>query len=212
MSYCHIMKLSFPFSVTMVGVGFLSCAIFSCTKEKQNTELKISDTVRAEMIDQGNKASAALFGELVPKLQAAMKSGGPEKAITVCKEVAQTTTLNTSNTFADLKLTRVSLKPRNPINGADEMDRDVLREWQSQLAAGKPFPEAVVKLKNSKTAVYYKPIPIAEVCLKCHGDPSTFPKELTQQLKQLYPDDQAIGYKLNDLRGAFRAEFSLKVK
>ena len=191
-------------------MGF--CLLSSCTKEEKSPEPELTDTLKAEMMSQGNKASAALFGELTPKLQAAMKSGGPEKAITVCKEVAQTTTLNASNTFSSLQLTRIALKTRNPENSADAMDQSVLREWESQLAAGTTSPEALVKLKDAQTAVYYKPILIADVCLKCHGDPKSFPEELVKQLKQLYPDDQAAGYKLGELRGAFRAEFPLNVQ
>jgi len=196
-----------PLMLTAVfGLGLIT----ACTEKEKPATPELTEALKAEMIDQGTKASAALFGELSSKLQAAMKSGGPTKAITVCKEVAQTTTLKTSNTFADLKLTRVALKTRNPKNRADDLDRSVLQEWKKQLESGQPLPKPIVKLKDAHTAVYYKPIPVGSICLKCHGAPSTFPEELTRQLKQLYPDDQAIGYKANDLRGAFRVEFPLQ--
>jgi len=200
--------MKFPLTIitSILGLGLIN----SCTKKPEPAEAQLTEALKAEMIDQGNKASVALFGELSAKLQAAMKSGGPTKAITVCKEAAQTTTLKTSNTFADLKLTRVSLKTRNPKNQADDLDQSVLHEWKKQLASGQPLPKPIVKLKDPHTAVYYKPIPVGSICLKCHGDPTTFPEELTQQLKQLYPDDQATGYKANDLRGAFRVEFPLR--
>jgi len=192
--------------IPLAGILMIS----SCSKEQKPASAQLSETQKSEILDQGNKASAALFGELSPKLKAAMQSGGPEKAITVCKEVAQTSTLEVSNTFSELKLTRVSLKSRNPDNQADDFDQKILRQWENVITEGKHFPEPVVLLKDDTTAIYYKPILADPICLNCHGDASQFPVELRNKLNELYPEDQATGYKLGDLRGAFRAEFKLK--
>jgi len=188
----------------------LLALLVSCGKEKQAPPTELTDALEADIITQGNKATAALFGELSAKLKAAMQSGGPEKAITVCKEMAQPTTQNTSDSFAKLKLTRISLKPRNPANNADSFDQKILHEWKQKISEGAQLPAAVVKLKNDSAAVYYKPIITAEICLNCHGDPATFPQGFQAKLKQLYPNDQATGYTAGNLRGAFRVEFPLK--
>jgi hypothetical protein len=188
----------------------LFALIAGCTKEKQPTPTELTDTLEADIITQGNKATAALFGELSAKLKAAMQSGGTEKAITVCKEMAQPTTQNTSDTFANLKLTRISLKPRNPANKADAFDQKILHAWEQNISEEIQLPPAVVKLKNDSTAVYYKPIMTGEICLNCHGDPATFPEAFQAKLKQLYPNDQATDYKTGNLRGAFRVEFPIK--
>lgn len=184
--------------------------IASCGKEKQATPTELTAALEADIITQGNEATAALFGELSAKLKAAMKSGGTEKALTVCKEMAQPTTHNTSESFANLKLTRISLKPRNPANQADAFDQKILRSWEQQRSEGIQLPPAVAKLKNDTTAVYYKPILTGAICLNCHGDSSTFPEAFQAKLTQLYPSDQATGYKAGDLRGAFRVEFPIK--
>ena len=181
-----------------------------CSKEQQNTPAELTEELKADIITQGNKATAALFGELSAKLQAAMQSGGPEKAITVCKEMAQPTTQSTSDTFANLKLTRISLKPRNPANKADTFDQKILHEWEQAISERAQLPPAVVRLKSDTSAVYYKPVLTGEICLNCHGDPATFPESFQAKLKQLYPDDQATGYKAGHLRGAFRVEFPIK--
>lgn len=46
-----------------------------------------------------------------------------------------------------------------------------------------------------------KAIPTGGVCIACHGaelDPA-----IAQKINELYPDDQATGYKPGDIRGAF---------
>ena len=196
------------FLIPLAGIIMMS----SCSKKQETAAPQLSETQTSEILNQGNKASAALFGELGPKLKAAMKSGGPEKAITVCKEVAQTNTLDVSNTFSGLALTRVTLKSRNPENQADDFDQKILHQWENQLAEGKRLPDPVVLLKDDTTAVYYKPILAEAICLNCHGDATQFPAGLQKKLSELYPKDQATGHKLGDLRGAFRAEFPIKAQ
>ena len=59
----------------------------------------------------------------------------------------------------------------------------------------------VVDHDDGKTFRYMKPIPTAKVCLGCHGD--SLSAELAAKLDELYPDDQARGFKEGDIRGAF---------
>ena len=44
------------------------------------------------------------------------------------------------------------------------------------------------------------------VCLSCHGPPGSLDPEVTTALKNLYPQDEATGYRMGDLRGAFVVE------
>jgi hypothetical protein len=46
-----------------------------------------------------------------------------------------------------------------------------------------------------------KAIPTSGICLSCHGE--NLSKEVSTRLDQLYPEDNARGYKENDIRGAF---------
>ena len=66
------------------------------------------------------------------------------------------------------------------------------------------------------------PAPIASVaegaeawrahnCLACHGAPEQIPAEVAAILAERYPDDQATGYAVGDLRGALWAEVRLPV-
>ena len=46
-----------------------------------------------------------------------------------------------------------------------------------------------------------KAIPTGEVCLKCHG--SNVAPDVKAAIGELYPEDQATGFKAGELRGAF---------
>ena len=59
----------------------------------------------------------------------------------------------------------------------------------------------IIKDKNNNKFIYVKAIRIKEVCLNCHG--SNINNDLKKEIQKLYPDDKAINYKLNDIRGAF---------
>ncbi len=105
-------------------------------------------------------------------------------------------------------ISRVSNKPRNPKNQPGSLDQEVLTAWEKQLASGEAKPADVVRYKEDQTAVFYRPIMTQGICLKCHGDPSTFSEGLATKLKKAYPGDKATGYRAGQLRGAFRVEFS----
>jgi hypothetical protein len=46
-----------------------------------------------------------------------------------------------------------------------------------------------------------KAIPTDKVCLACHG--STVDETLSQAIINKYPQDRAVGFTLEDIRGAF---------
>nr|VFK61436.1 MAG: Protein of unknown function (DUF3365) [Candidatus Kentron sp. UNK]VFK69117.1 MAG: Protein of unknown function (DUF3365) [Candidatus Kentron sp. UNK] len=48
---------------------------------------------------------------------------------------------------------------------------------------------------------YMKAIPTLEVCTLCHG--ASLSPDVVTKLDELYPEDQARGFKVGDIRGAF---------
>ncbi len=185
--------------------------LFSCQKkpEQETVAPALTESRRQEILQQGGEASGALLATLGPKLKAAMMAGGPEHALEVCQKIGQPLTREISDNLAGLTLSRVSLKPRNPANAPDGLDTEILTEWQKAVTDEGVSPSDEVRVKDGKVAVFYRPIIIQNVCLKCHGDPETFSETLTAKLDELYPDDKATGYSMGKLRGAFRIEFPL---
>ena len=141
---------------------------------------------------------------LKAELQAALKEGGPTNGVAVCNEKAADIAANTSEELG-LQIGRTSLKVRNPDNAADDWEHDVLNGFEEQKAAGEPMESLefyeVVDINGAETFRYMKAIPIAEVCLACHGKELT--PELATKLDELYPEDQARGYEEGNIRGAF---------
>lgn len=152
----------------------------------------------AEVTALGEAAAKVLMERLGAQLKGAMESGGPVAAITVCQQVAIPLTTSAGAEFGGVTVKRTTLKPRNPANAPDEKDRAVLEA----MAAQSP-PEPTIRWEDG-VAHFYRPLMIQEVCLKCHGDPATFPKELSEALASAYPADAATGYALGELRGAIR--------
>jgi hypothetical protein len=157
----------------------------------------------------GSEASQTLKKNLGTQLKAALQSGGPEKALHVCQQVAQPLTIQTSETLSTATVTRTSLRVRNQANAPTEADRAVLSEWEALLATGKELPPSKVVSTGTNQAVYYKPIITEPICLKCHGDASEFSPTLSKTLAELYPNDKAINFAAGDLRGAFRVSIEL---
>ncbi|WP_295384536.1 DUF3365 domain-containing protein [uncultured Thiodictyon sp.] len=144
-------------------------------------------------------------GTLKGELETAMKAGGPVKAIGVCKERAPAIAADLS-AKSGWKIARVSLKPRNAKTGQpDAWERQVLTRFDARKAAGEPVDTlafgAVVEDDGAKQFRFMKAIPTGEVCLACHG--SAINPEVAAALDQAYPGDQARGYAVGDIRGAF---------
>lgn len=155
---------------------------------------------------KASRAAAQQFGSaLKDALQQAMQNGGPVSGIAVCHDKAAQIATDLSQK-QDLLLGRTSLKIRNPANAPDNWELAVLKQFEARKTQG----EAVDKLEffavidddqGQKTFRYMKAIPTAALCLSCHGE--TLSPEVAAKLKELYPNDQARGFKEGDLRGAF---------
>ncbi len=181
--------------------------LVSCQQEKRGG----ADSGDQAFKQKGAEISEVLMKSLGSTLKAALKAGGPEQALTACHTAATPLTQEVSNKYPDARVSRISLKPRNPSNEAKGQDEEVLKEWQKMLEEKGEKPTDTV-VRNSDTVVFYRPILIKNVCLKCHGDPKTFSDALRVKLAKLYPRDRAVGYSLGELRGAFRVEFAAEKK
>lgn len=47
-----------------------------------------------------------------------------------------------------------------------------------------------------------KALPVAPLCLNCHGSAANIPPGIKARLAQEYPHDRATGYALGQVRGA----------
>lgn len=134
-------------------------------------------------------------------MRTALSEGGGLKAIEVCNSRATDITASVSKEHG-LNIKRTSLKIRNPENTPDAWEQEQLQKFVERKQAGEDPSkiETGVVIINGKYR-YMKAIPLQDICLGCHGE--YVPDQLAEKLKELYPDDQATGFKEGDISGAF---------
>ena len=155
--------------------------------------------------EQAQKAIKELATSLKAALVDAMEKGGPIAAIPVCSQIAPTIASELSYKYG-MTVARTSLKVRNPANHPDSWEEAVLQQFEQRKAEGEPISALVfsgerVEDHQNEQWRMMKAIPTETVCLTCHGSNIEAPVQAI--LNELYPDDQATGYNLGDIRGAF---------
>ncbi len=164
-----------------------------------------SKEISQEIIDTGDRLSKELLEQLSSKLKNEIKTNGLLQAAKFCNSNALTLTEEINlRQVEGISVKRISLKERNNANAPKPDEALVLKSMQEMLKKNS-LPAYVIK-EEDRTYKYYKPLVIQkELCLKCHGNVDKNP-ELAQFIKEYYPDDKAIGYKMGDLRGAVLVE------
>lgn len=131
-----------------------------------------------------------------------LNDGGVAKAAQYCSYMA-IPMVDTLGANHGVKIRRTSDKIRNPKDAPTERELEVFNQFASDKAAGKEL-QPLVEAIDAHTVAYYQPILIQPLCLTCHGVlGETMTEENYSFIKYLYPDDQATGYQLGDLRGIF---------
>ncbi len=157
-----------------------------------------------ERVADSQAAIQTFASTLQGHLQTAMQEGGPTKAIEVCQQRAPEIAAEISSQTG-WTVGRTSLKLRNPDNAPDEWERAVLQDFDAQHAAGVPATELsrheIVEDGDQKVFRFMRAIPTGGLCLTCHGGEVS--GDIKHALERLYPDDQATGYSVGDVRGAF---------
>jgi hypothetical protein len=159
----------------------------------------------AQLMDEARKAAASLPPRLLEVLDEEIRKGGPENAIGVCREKAPQMAKAASEKTG-WAIRRVSLKNRNPKAVPDAWEKAVLEDFDRRVAAGeKPTGlerGELVTVDGQQVYRYMKALPTQDLCLQCHGTPDRISPAVQAKLKELYPDDKAVGYGISDVRGA----------
>ncbi len=153
---------------------------------------------------KGLKYAMATKAILGKNLMNQITSNGTFEALSFCNEKA--IPLTDSMALAQsVKIKRVSDRPRNPDNRADENELDYIMIQKERLANGEGA-EVFSFDSNGHTIGYY-PIMTNAMCLQCHGAVGeTVVPEVAAGIKARYPQDEATGYIENQLRGIWVVE------
>ncbi|PKR79811.1 hypothetical protein CW751_13355 [Brumimicrobium salinarum] len=206
--------------LTLLFIPFLFAAcsenqINDEESQKNNTAdslAKVKQEVQKEEIkkyeDLGFKYATTTKATLGKNLMGAISSGGTEHALSFCNVQAIPLTDSMSREH-NATISRVSDKPRNQNNAANAKELEEIEFYKTQIAEGKSGKEIQphVEIKENKVHFYY-PIITNEMCLQCHGTKNEEVKPATlAMLSEMYPEDQATGYKTNEVRGIWSIVF-----
>lgn len=167
----------------------------------------------AKYQEESRSVAVGFATQLAGENKKAVMEGGPESAIKVCKDIAPKMAGDISRKQG-WKLTRVSLKVRNPLLGtADAWEQKVLLDFEKRIGKGeKPetmeFAE-IVKEPAGNAFRYMKAIALQPGCVSCHGDAAQIQENVKARLAEEYPNDKATGYVPGQLRGAISIKRAL---
>lgn len=143
--------------------------------------------------------------QLGKNLMGAIQQQGVLYALEFCNVQAMPITDSMAKVH-QTKIARVSNKNRNPTNKANAEEARYISLFQGLINKGEE-PQPIVVSENEKNHFYY-PIVTNDMCLKCHGNLGQEVEEKTyEKILELYPNDKAIGYNVNEVRGIWSIEF-----
>lgn len=151
---------------------------------------------------RARQVASSFTQELLATLLAELKAGGPLQALTVCSVRAPE--LARAHSGEGIRVRRVTLKPRNPQSAPDAFERAHLLAMAERHEKGEGAGEVIETVQDGDRTVlrYLRPIVVGEMCVQCHGPRETLDPKVREFLETRYPQDQAVGYKAGDFRGA----------
>lgn len=182
--------------------------LIACQSQKEKTKQvpnKSESNIANDTIAKGMNQIKIIKDSIGANLERTIKNGGTANALTFCSIEANNIISATAGEFKG-KIKRVSDKPRNPINQANEAELAFIQACKDSLSNAS-MPKPKMHYIDDKAYGYY-PIVTNKFCMQCHGTPmKTIQPEVVSILLEKYPNDKAINYKPQEVRGLFVVEF-----
>ncbi|NBC04395.1 MAG: DUF3365 domain-containing protein [Bacteroidetes bacterium] len=195
-------------NTNILTVLFLSVviliSIFGCQNRESSSEKTLSKEDLSAYKQKGGEFVETTQKVLASNLIGAIQEKGTEGALEFCNIQAIPLT-DSMAVELQAHIKRVTDQPRNPDNAANESELEYIRSAKSDLSEGNEVTPAI-QYANGKVIGYY-PIITNQLCMQCHGNENSQINQATlEKLKTLYPDDQATGYDVGELRGIWVVE------
>jgi hypothetical protein len=164
------------------------------------------DQLRAEARALTDRFRSQLESELLGVIEA--EGGSPAKAIAVCQVEAPKIAASMSED--GWTVGRTAPRVRNPDNAPNEWQRRGLAHFAEAIAQAGENPDIaalewheIEEGPRGQRLLYMRAIPMGGLCLACHGPIDQLDETVREQLAALYPKDEATGFAVGELRGAF---------
>jgi Protein of unknown function (DUF3365) len=206
-----------PFCLTLIlfcGCDFKQESLKSEALQKEIASRKIKKISEGDILDLASK----LGGEIATlaqktlggQLKKSMQEGGASEAINFCNVNAYPL-LDTFRSSYDVGIRRVSLRIRNPMDAPNEIESQILEAYQYNIENDLPLDDNLQEIGDT-VILFSRAIVLNNgLCLNCHGDiENEINPEVRGIITRLYPNDNATGHSLGDLRGMWSITFRKK--
>lgn len=188
-----------------VNKRILPCLVFGVLAASNSviatSEDSADDADLQYYLQRGQEIALSAKSALGSQLMQAIAEGGAVHAIDFCNDNAGPIGQRIAAEH-DAGVRRVTDRPRNPGNAANADERAYINQASATLARGEQ-PKPTVSEHEGQIRAYY-PIVTNAMCLQCHGSRDTdIAADTLRALQARYPNDQAWGYGVNELRGIF---------
>ena len=184
----------------LTSIVLLSLA--SCNRE-------LSQTQKEEYILKGKEIANATASAMLAEVGKNMQQGGVGQTVSFCSEQAEFLTHEMAQKNG-VTIKRTSHLIRNEKNKPNAREQEMISHFLKMKAEAKELKPMVEK-NNYGTVQFYAPIMVAQKCTLCHGVlGETLSVQSDSIIKTVYPKDQAIGFRENDIRGIWSINFLKK--
>lgn len=201
------MKGNFWLNIVFKFILGLCLISTGCNQPDKNSEetdsgkVTVDSVTIAKALSYGFEIAEAGRTLLASKLKPAIEQQGIEFAIQYCNLNAYPLIDSLQERYYTI-IRRASRKFRNPSNAPTENENQILLSYSASLKEG-VMPDAQAVLVDDNFVLYARPILLNNpLCLKCHGvvGEDIIPEDY-KIIQSLYPEDNATGYSINELRG-----------
>ena len=186
----------------------IALAAAGCTRKDKKTALSEEDLIQLAT-QKGDEVSQTTQTVLASKLKQVIESEGIPHALKYCNVNAYPIVDSLEKAYK-ISIKRASIKTRNPEDAPTPVEASIIDQYLDEIERGET-PGVVIKTEE-KDILYFKPIILsAALCLRCHGQIGTdILNEHHTIIENLYPEDNATGHKMGDLRGIWSIGFEKK--
>jgi hypothetical protein len=130
-----------------------------------------------------------------------IKNKGTKEAVSFCN-LNVMPIIDSMAAIHNTKISRVTNRARNQDNSANELEQELIYNYQVQIESGKDLKPLLKETDD--IATFYMPIVTNQMCMKCHSAKSEIDTETLKEINRLYPKDMATGYIPQQIRGIWR--------
>ncbi len=158
-----------------------------------------SYAVDDNFIKDAKELTSELKMSLMKNLSDKMGKDGVAAAVPFCHANVKLIAKKAAKNKVELyEFGRTSHKLRNSNNSPQPWAHDYLKAFAGRKRGEIKKDYIVHKLENGKR-VFMEPLYVEAKCLLCHGE--NVSSNVKDKIQELYPDDKAFGFKLDEFRG-----------